>query len=276
MVAGAALAPGVVASAPTGAGVYFFLGPSRELLYIGKATNVRSRLQQHARGGGRLTGLYARAEVVRWEEHPSELEAVAREADLLAARPPPYNAAGSTGGWSDVVVGGRRYGCFPHLGRGLATVPGTACTDGFVALLRLLWAATIPDRPEPSKLTTDRLPDLPEPLRRPVHDLFVGTSDRVLDLLADRVAETCEPYRQPGLRRDRVSADGFFLHGPSRLRALRRRHGLGSGHVPRARVVGALADELRALLGDDLVLPTPPDPSLLGPRASRSLRHTKR
>jgi hypothetical protein len=35
-----------------------------------------------------------------------------------------------------------------------------------------------------------------------------------------------------------------------------------------------MQDEVRALLGADVTFPTPPDPSLLGGRNARSLRHT--
>lgn len=194
---------------------------------------------------------------------PTELEATCREADLLVALAPPWNAAGSWGGWTDVVVGGRTYGCFPHLGPGLATVPGTRCTDGYAALARLLVAA-------------GALPDPPAALRRPVHDLLTGTSGRALDLLLESAVDAVEPYQVPALRRDRVVAEGFVEHGPLTLRSLRRRHGLGAGYLTRARFCAAIEDEVRDLLGDDVVLLPPPDESLLGRRGARSLRHTTR
>jgi hypothetical protein len=230
--------------------------------------------------------MYERAVDVRWEVHPSEASALAREADLLVAVPPPWNAAGAWGGWSDVVVGaaprrsgrgrdgrvalharrtdsgtvaGRRYGCFPHLGPGLATVSGTACTDGFAALQRL-WDAS---------------PPAPE-LERPLHDLLTGTSRRLLDELMARAAEAAEAYRRPALARDRLAAEGFFLHGPARLRSLRLRQGLGTGYVAREAFCAAIEAEVRGLLGEDVVLLPAPDPSLLGRRAARSPRHTTR
>lgn len=274
--------------APATAGVYFFLSPARELLYVGKAGNLRSRLAQHARGGGRLTGLYERAAEVRWEEHPSEDAAVCREADLLVALQPPYNASGSLGGWRWVVVGGDtfhcvtasasrdRYGCFPHLGPGQGSRPGVACTDGYPALLRLLWAAA-GAAPYPGALgrgCPERV-DVPvaDDLRRPLHDLLTGTSRRLLDLVAARLDHR-EPFEQPALRRDLEAAGAFFDHGPRSLRALRRRHGLAAGPVTREQFTEALQAEVRALLGDDTVFPTPPDESLLGGRNARSLRHT--
>ena len=236
-----------MASAPSGAGVYFFVSPARELLYVGKAGNLRSRLAQHAKGGGRLSGLYARAAEVRWEEHPSEDAAVRREADLLVALQPPYNASGSLGGWRWVVVDGdtfacvasstakARYGCFPHLGPGQGSRPGVACTDGYPALLRLLWAAA-GEAPYPAALGKGcperAMVPVAADLRRPLHDFLSGSSRRLLDLVADRLDHRA-PFEQPALRRDHVAADSLFDHGPAALRAVRRRHGLAAGPVSR-------------------------------------------
>ena len=261
---------------------------------MGKAVDLRSRLTQHAKGGGRLAGLYDRAGDVRWEEHPSEDAAVRREADLLVALQPPYNASGTLGAWRTITVAGdtftcstaapgratkdvATYGCFPHLGPGQASRPGVACTDGYPALLRLLWAAA-GVAPFPGALgkgcPEQAAVPVADDLRRPLHDLLSGTSRRLLEELAARSAETRPPFEQPGLRRDVAAADAFFDHGPKALRALRRRHHLAPGWVTREQFVEAMRREVRTLLGDDVTFPTPPDPSLLGGRNARSLRHT--
>jgi predicted GIY-YIG superfamily endonuclease len=273
-----------VEGAPTSAGVYFFLDTDRQLLYVGKAANLRARLAQHAQGGGRLAGMYQRAVECRWEVHPDEPAAVRREADLLVALQPPYNAATSVGGWSDVVVEdgrircgaalgtGTGYGVFPHLG------PSGECSEGYGALLRLLWA-TATDRPYPAALTRRAPPsDVAIPgldhRRRPLHDLLAGTSRRLLDDLAGRVEEDVDPVRRPALRRDVDAAGRFFAHGTARLRDLRRRHALGTGHVTRQQVRDALLAEVHELLGADVHLPEAPDPKLLGRRSARGLRRT--
>lgn len=274
-----------VEGAPAAAGVYFFLSAERELLYVGRAGDLRARLAQHDHdsrtGAVRLRGMYERAVECRWEAHPDEPSAVRREADLLVALQPAYNAAGSVGGWSDVVVDDDRfrcgrdlggYGTFAHLG------PHSPVTEGYVALLRLLWAAGS-DAPFPAALTrrsppTEVLVPVAQVQRRPLHDLFVGTSRRLLGGLAGAVESTTDPVRRPALRRDLAAADGFFTHGSARLRDLRRRHGLGTGHLTREQVRTALLDDVRALLGADVHLPVPPDPKLLGARSARSLRRT--
>ena len=283
-----------VEGAPAAPGVYYFLSADRELLYVGKAGDLRARLAQHHEASlpgedpVRLRGMYARAAECRWEVLADEPEAVRREADLLVALQPAYNAAGSMGGWSDVAVddgdrdgdgrvrcgsGLGGYGTFPHLG------PSTPVTAGYLALLRLLWAAGTA-RPVPAALARRGpppavvVPGLAE-RRRPLHDLLRGTSRRLLTDLARTVeGDSIEPYRRPGLRRDLEAADAFFRHGPARLRDLRRRHGLGTGHVTRDQVREALLAEVHELLGDDVHVAPAPDPSLLGRRAARSLPRT--
>ena len=211
-----------------------------------------------------------------------------READLLVALQPPYNASGSLGGWRWVEVEGDtfrcvaasaaklRFGCFPHLGPGQGSRPGVACTDGYPALLRLLWAAAGAD-PYPGALgrgCPERV-DVPVAgdLRRPLHDLLSGTSRRLLDLVALRLDHR-EAFEQPALRRDLVAAGAFFDHGPAALRAVRRRHGLPAGPILREQFTEAMRAEVWGLLGNDVVFPAPPDESLLGGRNARSLRHT--
>lgn len=235
------------ARAPDAPGVYFMLGARSELLYVGKAGHLRRRLRQHAVARPepeRLAELYERVAEVRWRELPDEAAAVAWETDLIAALAPPHNA-GPLGVWNYLVlapgvadrlrftlrlesIGGTVYGCFPHLGKGVGTPPGLACSDGYTAFLRLLWAAS-DDRAQrvPAKLTRSapvsvELAVNPD-LRRQLHNLLNGSSDR---LLANLPISHREPYLQPGLRRDRDAARAFFTYGPVALRELRLRHGL--------------------------------------------------
>src|SRR5256885_16490617 len=87
---------------PDGPGTYYFLGPKGELLYAGKATSIRKRLQQHARSPGIA---YQRMREVRWEETPDEDAATAREADVIVALRPLCNKAISGDGkWAYIVV----------------------------------------------------------------------------------------------------------------------------------------------------------------------------
>jgi predicted GIY-YIG superfamily endonuclease len=79
---------------PTGFGVYALYDTDDRLLYVGKATNVRSRVRQHlaARPSGAFFEGWTRA-IARIEARPaySELEALLVEADLIRALRPPFN-----------------------------------------------------------------------------------------------------------------------------------------------------------------------------------------
>lgn len=276
------------ARAPDGAGVYVFLCPDATLLYVGKAGSLRRRLRQHAGGrpgGRRLDTLYRTVAEVRWEELPDEPTAAVREADLIAALRPPFNAESATARrWpyllvepaaharlrfrlahdAEVLSGGQAYGCFPHLGRGLGSPPGIACSDGYTALLRLLWAASdAPGITFPSGITrsapdTATLP-VDGSLRQPLHGFLSGTGRRILDVLRDAGARR-GPYLQPGLSRDLDAATEFFVHGPQALRRLRLRHGQPAGPLDQALVVDLITADLRAAIGDFLP-PAPPDPT---------------
>jgi len=243
--------------APTSAGVYFFLGDACELLYAGKATNLRARLSQHARqagtnnGGVRSQALYQRVRDVRRVEHKSADDAAAHEADVIVALRPPFNASlRLEGRWNYVVVtpaGGRPrlslareplgpparcFGCFPHLGPGASSLPGRACTDGYAALVRM-WSAT----------------EAP-PAARLLSSFLSGASDRLLDQLPppDR------SYLAPAFARDRVAALGFFRYGPQALHARHARHGVRRVVVDRAQFTQMVETELRAAIGDDVAI----------------------
>src|SRR4051794_32184506 len=91
------------ASAPHSPGVYFLLDRRNTLLYIGMAKDLRRRLQQHANAP--RDALYRRIADVRWEELPDEDAAAAREADLIVALQPPYNASiAGEGKWAYIHV----------------------------------------------------------------------------------------------------------------------------------------------------------------------------
>jgi predicted GIY-YIG superfamily endonuclease len=289
--------------APDRPGVYVMLAADTELLYIGKAGSLRRRLRQHARvrpggRGYRLDVLYERVAEVRWEELPDEPAAAVREADLILALQPICNAGshldesiwnyvevgpGARDGWTrftltrsrleDAPSARRRYGCFPHLGRGVSSPPGIACSDGYVALLRLLWAASNTGRAMPSRITRSAPDDVEVPvdstLLPALHAFLSGTSSRLLDQL-ESATGSGEDYLRLGLERDRKLAEGFYLHGPRALRKLRLRHGRSAGPMSKPVIERLLTTELRQAIGEFRV-PTPPDGNdrALGRKANR-------
>jgi len=258
--------------APRAPGVYFFLGIAGELLYVGKASQLQRRLRQHAseRPAPGLRARYGLVHAVRWEVHPDNESAERREADVIVGLRPPFNAFVDDGRWAFVRVtdvpgtdrvrfdlaeavggDGRHYGCFPHLGRGVSLRPAVACSDGYVAFLRLVWAASRDPAPMPSRITRSAPPafevGLDRSFRRSLHAFLSGVSIRILDELS-AVHGHREPYHHVGLRRDRVAAAGFFGVGPQAIRALRLRHGVPPGPVARRSFEALLASEVVAVL----------------------------
>jgi predicted GIY-YIG superfamily endonuclease len=277
------------------------LGSGDELLYVGKAARLRQRLRQHAdepaaKSRPRHRLLYTRVREVRWEELSDEPSAARREADLIVALRPAFNASLSgEGRWNYVVARrtgpreealalelsprclvreARAYGCFAHLGRGVSSPVAIACSDGYTATLRLLWAASMsPGSTFPSRITRSA-PDvfrlqLDRSCQDLLHRFLSGTGQGLLTELTAR-ASARPRYLQPALTRDRETAAAFYAQGPLALRRLRLRHGLAAGPVSRDVFVALLEEELRDSIGD-FQPPRAPKPveRSLGRRARR-------
>jgi excinuclease ABC subunit C len=84
---------------PTGPGLYFMKGPADQVLYIGKAKNLRSRVASYfqqsmdpiASRGPKIAEMLDKVENVDFLETASEVEAVLAEARLIKDIRPPYN-----------------------------------------------------------------------------------------------------------------------------------------------------------------------------------------
>lgn len=84
---------------PTGPGLYFMKGSGEQVLYIGKAKNLRSRVASYfqegadlaASRGPKITEMIGKVEAVDFLETPNEVEAVLTEARLIKDIRPPYN-----------------------------------------------------------------------------------------------------------------------------------------------------------------------------------------
>ncbi|TCN39048.1 GIY-YIG catalytic domain-containing protein [Kribbella orskensis] len=265
------------AEAPREAGVYLFLGERGEVLYVGKAGDLRQRLRQHAGVRGPGSGLDERYDLVRrvvWEVAVDEAAAVWREAELIFALRPPFNANTGLRGAAAVgmdprapyvvvrevaagVLGfslepvlpsiGRAYGCFPHLGKGVASRLGIACSDGYTALLRLLWAAAGEGSHTPASITRSAPESftvaVSAEVRDGLHRFLSGTRARLAEELLEEAAHRPE-FMQPALRRDKEAALQFYAGGPQLVRARRLRHGV------RARVLEA--ETYRSLVRDEI------------------------
>src|SRR5205823_5698436 len=81
--------------APSRPGVYLFLGRSGQVLYVGRARNLRSRLRSYFRSDRQrpaVEAALAAAERIEWRVTGSELEAALGELRLIRNLRPPGNA----------------------------------------------------------------------------------------------------------------------------------------------------------------------------------------
>lgn len=83
----------VRASAENRPGVYRMLGPSGEVLYVGKSVRVRTRLLSYFRAarGEKAAEIMAHTHHVEWDYTPSEFAAVLRELEQIKRWRPLYN-----------------------------------------------------------------------------------------------------------------------------------------------------------------------------------------
>jgi len=84
---------------PSGPGLYFMKGSAEQVLYIGKAKNLRSRVASYfqqgadlaASRGPKIAEMIGKVEAVDFLETSNEVEAVLTEARLIKDIRPPYN-----------------------------------------------------------------------------------------------------------------------------------------------------------------------------------------
>jgi predicted GIY-YIG superfamily endonuclease len=285
--------------APNTPGVYYMLAADGELLYVGKAGKLRTRLAQHAQAnppGGRLALLYKLATAVRYEPLPSDAATFVREADVIVALQPRFNASHSLDGkWNYITVtalgdgsvrlevtqrpakGMKAYGCFPHLGPGVSSPPAIACTEGYAALLRLLWAASDAAGHMPARITRASAPlafevSLDPSVKPALHSFLGATSERLLRILPERYARR-DGYMQQGLGRDLLAAAAFFQAGPRALRDRRLRHHVRATTLSPLEVRELIGAEVREAIGEFKPPPLPDErDEFLGARAHRWAR----
>ena len=79
---------------PKKSGVYFFKNKKREILYIGKAADLRNRLRFYFSKGvkdARILGMLKNATGVSWQKTDSEIEALILESQLIKKHRPAFN-----------------------------------------------------------------------------------------------------------------------------------------------------------------------------------------
>lgn len=237
------------AQVPTDPGIYRMLGVRGELLYVGKAKNLRTRLRSYALAKpGQVSRKVIRmihlVQEIEWETCDSETAALLRENELLRQLKPPFNVV-NTSPESYYFVGLRwisgqvrfRLTCSPKRQSDLlfGTFKGRArVREAFSALLRLIWAAqNAPARFEfPPKLTRRIPPSLysvnvPAEWDLDLKRFFRGIDSQLLIKLTERLLEqeNIPPFAYRLIQEDIERAGDFFAYGPQRNRHLRTQHG---------------------------------------------------
>lgn len=94
--------------APTTPGIYLFYSKQRALIYVGKATNLRSRIRSYFAGQKSMRPIESfidQVKNVRWIKTDSVLEAIILEAKYIKQFQPKYNVLGKDDkSWNYLVI----------------------------------------------------------------------------------------------------------------------------------------------------------------------------
>lgn len=98
------LNPDTVASLPEDCGVYYFLGSSQEIIYIGKSKNIRTRVKQHFSKQTKKTDkLFLQVADISYEVTGSELAALLKESKEIKEVLPSVNRIQKTSDYKFAV-----------------------------------------------------------------------------------------------------------------------------------------------------------------------------
>jgi predicted GIY-YIG superfamily endonuclease len=147
--------PDFFRAVPDQPGVYLLCGPGDGVLYVGKAKNLRHRLNQYRSANPdqltrKLRRLLGAVEHIHWDICATEAAALTREAELLRTLRPRFNTAGvfvpppNWLGWR-IDAGGLWLGVGPDTAAARSLGPLRPSTPVTGALLRLTWWAANPD-----------------------------------------------------------------------------------------------------------------------------------
>ncbi|HEX4215538.1 MAG TPA: nucleotide excision repair endonuclease [Candidatus Dormibacteraeota bacterium] len=209
------------------------LGAENELLYFGKARNLRARLRSYARikpgEDERLVPLLAAVREVRWERCPTEADALRRETELIRALRPPFNIThAQLSEHLAIAIRERGHRCRVRLASEPAPDPErmwfypfvAATPSGMAALTRLLFMAQpgSTHRDAPAGLTRSSGCELKidAGLRAQLFSFLDGRSPRLLRSLDAtlRVEGGADPVRRRSIARDLNLLLTFYRTGP--------------------------------------------------------------
>lgn len=242
---------------PRAPGVYRFFGAEDELLYVGKARDLRARLDSYrrTRNQSRKTiRLIHAACRLEWEVCKSETAALLRENELLRTLRPRFNRVGT---WPRsarfVVIETHQEAVSLRLVQDPVALTGPFCFGAFrgagialAILARLLWLAGNPGsqaRHLPHAVAsarTRRSLILPHPdgtsWAEDLRCFFAGDHDHLAGLIASRLSEPESPFERGFVGAQFDGLADFYRRGPFRIRQLQIHEGLLPSYLPAERL----------------------------------------
>ncbi len=236
-------------SLPQCPGVYFMVDEKNSILYIGKAKNLKKRIQSYSllkpgQSADHILEMIEYVRAIRWRECKTEKAALAQEIELLHAVRPPFNILHAdaenylfigiqenkkpngcleetasltfqlSSRESIQAEGFKIYGCFKQRRK---------VKDGYAALLRLIYAATHhkPRFSYPSKLTRISPPWLyslhcPKSWLNELDRFLCGNSKEFLRSLVFQLLdnEMIPEFMRPSIQEDIELLKKFYRTGP--------------------------------------------------------------
>ncbi len=249
---------------PTVPGVYRMRGAGSELLYVGKAKNLRVRVRSYARAApenasSKTLRLLAKIHEIEWDEKPTETAALLAENSLLREHRPPFNVANTLShtyaffhlrndaqgieihhGMSPNEAYPDIYGSFKGIGLSLRT---------FRALLRLLWTES---RDHPAlaelppillnrrRLTTFSVPYSPHLTElerriayRRLKQFFNGTASTLLNSFTRLAKRKClTPFDRAVIEADLETLETFHSNQAKRNYRVKHKTGFADRIIP--------------------------------------------
>lgn len=225
---------------PRAAGVYQMHDAAGVLIYVGKAGDLRARLNSYRRTRNqsrKTVRLIHTAAAIRWEVCPSEAEARLRENELLRLHRPRFNKAGTwpLGEYLHIVAKPSEL----HLR--LDRTPAPGCYGAFRSSVRwtlgslgqLIWLSEQgwPDPVQlPYSLSAHPAPremrltgSAAEGWRVPLIDYFRGYSEELILRLNRTQFAADQAFARTFHAASMQGVEDFFLRGPQRNRWLRQR-----------------------------------------------------
>lgn len=259
---------------PQKPGIYFFRDEDGDILYVGKAKNLKLRLASYRRAkpgrdSKKIIRLLQRVTSLDWQECVSEKQALLEENKVLRDVDPEFNVLNTTPeryyyvGIRVLKARGDEtctlrfrltrdpecedyslFGCYRN-GRGMK--------EGYGALLRLIWAAQNHDKrfSMPARLARRSPPynyetSFPIVWLRSLAAFLEGRSHKFLEKLTFALLENRDvpEFMRHALQRDIATAREFFRAGPRRNRRLKFHHDLEGNRISQYEIDDLLVHDL--------------------------------